>query len=543
MLSSVPILFVLMMSEEYLWKFICDKINAKCRGVTRTLKRKSSIWEVQSSSVIDNESAAASTATTNSTVELQYEPSNSTHSQPAYKYRKESYNLERCSFVTSASSADFHHTLSRFPSSSDSETSSVDLPHTALPPPPISASSTTEGGRRSWNLLQDNDNRCDETIAAAHNLSQSSTSSSVSCFASVSSSQHQNSSTQNLSDNRTSIAGSRSSSAPVMRSSFASHTSSSSHNNKITEEATTSCVKQKSLADDEEEDDIEIKVDDEEDDVSVDDDGIAEHDRYSNYDRVQAQPVTVLQPPEIRSISSPPALLNSSVTSQSALELCDRLAEKYMETFVNSTRSEDRDDDGTNTELTVTEQKKRIQSNREEFTRTLIEAMFTRSTLAHSNVTGARGKFMLDPVKIAKVRDTVFLKFPAECEDEEETVWKILTTKINTKCRGVKRLMKRKGIPAERIANRYQGVLDNINKMNNSENSLLNSSKNFVKINNSAGSGNSSTISTYDSLMADDRATTHNKIDISEHSPHGTISSSGSSTKSMSPTLVRNDDL
>ena len=105
-------------------------------------------------------------------------------------------------------------------------------------------------------------------------------------------------------------------------------------------------VKQKSALDEEEEE-IEIKVDGEEDDVSVDDDVITEYDRYSNYDRARAQPVTVL-PLESRSMSSPPALLNSSVTSQSAFELCDRLAEKYMETFVNSTTTlpEDSKDDG-----------------------------------------------------------------------------------------------------------------------------------------------------------------------------------------------------
>ena len=535
-------------SEEYLWKFICDKINAKCRGVTRTLKRKNSIWEVQATSTkMNNDSASAGTTPPN-IARSQYDSSGSTLVQPAFKYRKETHNLERCSFVTPlSSSTDFHHTLSRLPSSSDSETSSVDLPASTLPTPHISTPYTAEGGSRSWNLLQD---KGDDISHHSANTSITS-SSGVPCLVSVSSLRYQNSSIQDSSSLTTSYqvsnTGSRSSSAPVMRSSsVTNYNSTNTNNNKMVDEA--GSVKQKSALDEEEEE-IEIKVDGEEDDVSVDDDVITEYDRYSNYDRARAQPVTVL-PLESRSMSSPPALLNSSVTSQSAFELCDRLAEKYMETFVNSTTTlpEDSKDDGANTELTVTEQKKRIQSNREEFTRTLIEALFTRTTLAHSNVTGARGKFMLDPVKIAKVRDTVFLKFPADCEEEEETVWKILTTKINTKCRGVKRLMKRKGIPAERIANRYQGIFDNINKMKNTENTenshSSKNSKNF-KINNTGSSnGNSTSISsTFDTLNEATVSSLDKKLDTDEHSLHGTISSSDSSTTSMSPTLIQSDEL
>jgi len=83
------------------------------------------------------------------------------------------------------------------------------------------------------------------------------------------------------------------------------------------------------------------------------------------------------------------------------------------------------------------------QLKREEMTRNLIESMFTRDELANSNVTGARGKSMLDPSKINQVRKTVFSTYPVKAGEEEEWLWRTLVTKINTKCRGVKRLMKR----------------------------------------------------------------------------------------------------
>ena len=95
------------------------------------------------------------------------------------------------------------------------------------------------------------------------------------------------------------------------------------------------------------------------------------------------------------------------------------------------------------------ENEKNIQYSREDLCRSLIDTMFSRSTLASSNVTGARGKFMLDPGKISKVREIIFTNFPAKSIEEEETIWRILTNKINTKCRGVKRLMKRNGLLTE----------------------------------------------------------------------------------------------
>ena len=114
---------------------------------------------------------------------------------------------------------------------------------------------------------------------------------------------------------------------------------------------------------------------------------------------------------------------------------------------VNSSYESDSQIDHTPTDYTYTPSgDKNIQYNREDLTRSLIESMFTRSTLANSNVTGARGKFMLDPIKISKVRETVFSHYPAINTDDEDVIWRGLTTKINTKCRGVKRLMKRNGL-------------------------------------------------------------------------------------------------
>ena len=479
-------------NEEYFWKFICDKINAKCRGVTRTLKRKSAIWEMQPCGHGDT-----------SLVKKETSFNEQSNMLPAFKYCKQTYNLKRYSFVAPSSSADNHRNFSRLPSSSDSETSSVDLVPTAPVP--------TDG--RSWSLLQ---KRRDETRAegdplvdsSSHNTTQQSNttslSSSISCFASVSTRRNNN---QDLSSANREATGSRSSSAPVMRSSFMINSST------MADEAVKAMKEEE-----DDEDDIEIKViDEEEDDVSISDDismGICDdYDRFPNYDKTR--PPTIVPPETSMSVSSPPALLSSS-SSQSALELCDKLAEKYMESLTNTAQQQEEGNDASSAEMTIAEKKKRVQSNREEFTRTLIEAMFTRSTLAHSNVTGARGKFMLDPVKIAKVRDTVFLKFPADGEDEEETVWKILTTKINTKCRGVKRLMKRKGISAECITNRYQGVIDNIN---NKSSTCASSTLDNIHIKKTSSSQIIDVI---------------NKMDNSQHSPPGTISSSASSASSAS---------
>lgn len=112
--------------------------------------------------------------------------------------------------------------------------------------------------------------------------------------------------------------------------------------------------------------------------------------------------------------------------------------------------------------------------SRKELTRNLIDSMFSRATLAHSNVTGARGKSMLEPAKIAKVREMVFSQYPANSKEEEEVIWRKLTTKINTKCRGVKRFLKRKNLldgtavgTKERIMCEMEGNLEKNAMRNN----------------------------------------------------------------------------
>ena len=377
-------------NEEYLWKYICDKINAKCRGVTRTLKRKSAIWELENGAQLPPDQDYMKS---HSMKTLSYEH----HIPSATKYRKESFgDFERCSFVPPSGAAN-ESRLSRHQSSSDSDTSSVEC----------------APGVRPWKSAPERIN------AMTHAPIERPPSASTSCF----------SSTNAMKYTETITVEASSSSSRYERP--------DSSNSVKYENAESFASSTKTLG---ETDDIEVKVIDEDDDNGSDDVSnghCADMDENSSFDRSNLI---------LHDVPSNP---------QSVIELCDKLAEKYMENFHQDVGGMSGD---------VISDKKRIQSNREEFTRTLIEAMFTRSTLAHSNVTGARGKFMLDPVKIAKVKETVFRKFPAENEDEEETVWKILTTKINTKCRGVKRLMKRKGIPSDCIAKRYQGVLDDVNK-------------------------------------------------------------------------------
>jgi len=306
-------------NEEYLWKFICDKINAKCRGVTRTLKRKSNAWDT------NGEEMAS-----------QHFGSNS-------KYHKETYQLERCSFVPTTQSS-MERRQFRVPSSSDSDSSIDNV-----------KKYRAEGKQQEQNFRQPN----------------------LSCFSSS------------------------------IKFENADSISSSKTN---------------------EHEDIDVETNRHEEEERESNDGEQSSCDFEENNRAS------------------PLVLQETGSSSSVLEICDKLAEKYMENFSQQEENQDR---------------KRTQSNREEFTRTLIEAMFTRSTLAQSNVTGARGKFMLDPIKIVKVRETVFRKFPAANEDEEEMLWKILTTKINTKCRGVKRLMKRKGISAECVPPyQYQDIPD-----------------------------------------------------------------------------------
>lgn len=312
-------------NEEFIWKVICDKINAKCRGVTRTLKRKGN-----SSEYFTYSSDAILTSSINSG----YIPR---------KYGKDSINYDdRCSFVSPTVTLTQHH--SNVEKSQQHLSSSSDN---------SDAGSTIDMSTVSFKSPEKEVSR-------------------VSCF-------------------------------------------SSSIKNEIENPDTMSSMRSN------QEEELEVRVIDEEDSRS---DGTSSMEDNSHIGQ------TCSSSPIIKSIQE----------SASVLDICDQLAEKYMDHFPQAQDTSD---------------KKRLQGNREEFTRTLIEAMFTRSTLAHSNVTGARGKFMLDPVKIAKVRETVFRKFPADDEDEEEVIWKILTTKINTKCRGVKRLMKRKGMPAECMTNRF----------------------------------------------------------------------------------------
>ncbi|XP_066911734.1 uncharacterized protein [Clytia hemisphaerica] len=376
-------------NEEYLWKYICDKINAKCRGVTRTLKRKSAIWELENSAQPPTEEYMKS----HSMKTLPYDH----HIPPTTtKYRKESFSdYERCSFVPPSGVAN-ENRLTRHQSSSDSDTSSVEC----------------ASGERSWKSVPERIN------SMVHPPVERPTPASVSSFSGTNAMKYTETITVEASSTSTRYQERPDSSNSIKFENADSFASS------IKTPGETS--------------DIEVKVIDEDDDNGSDDISNGNcADMDDNFERCGL------------------VLHNVPSDPQSVIELCDKLADKYMENVHQDIGGLPCD---------IVSDKKRVQSNREEFTRTLIETLFTRSTLAHSNVTGARGKFMLDPVKIAKVKETVFRKFPGENEDEEETVWKILTTKINTKCRGVKRLMKRKGIPSDCITKRYQGVLDDVNK-------------------------------------------------------------------------------
>ncbi|XP_078345650.1 uncharacterized protein LOC144631134 [Oculina patagonica] len=71
----------------------------------------------------------------------------------------------------------------------------------------------------------------------------------------------------------------------------------------------------------------------------------------------------------------------------------------------------------------------------------LLEAFFVREEMAASNINGARGRELLDPIKIKGIQVHINYKFPID-PNKEELRWQFLKPRIDSKCRAQRRLQR-----------------------------------------------------------------------------------------------------
>jgi len=69
----------------------------------------------------------------------------------------------------------------------------------------------------------------------------------------------------------------------------------------------------------------------------------------------------------------------------------------------------------------------------------LLQSFFTNDELATSNTDGTYGKKCLDSAKLNSLKVLVFTKFPASTSEEKEKVWRLIKSKINSKCRAIRK--------------------------------------------------------------------------------------------------------
>ena len=69
----------------------------------------------------------------------------------------------------------------------------------------------------------------------------------------------------------------------------------------------------------------------------------------------------------------------------------------------------------------------------------LIFSFFTTEELAASNTDGSHGKGCLNSNKLNSLKVLLFTKFPVGPDEEKEKVWKAIKSKINSKCRVIRK--------------------------------------------------------------------------------------------------------
>ena len=65
----------------------------------------------------------------------------------------------------------------------------------------------------------------------------------------------------------------------------------------------------------------------------------------------------------------------------------------------------------------------------------LVHSIFTNEELASSNTDGNYGKKCLDSTKLNSLKVLVFTKYPVDVKEDKEKIWKVIKSKINSKCR------------------------------------------------------------------------------------------------------------
>lgn len=69
----------------------------------------------------------------------------------------------------------------------------------------------------------------------------------------------------------------------------------------------------------------------------------------------------------------------------------------------------------------------------------LLQSFFTSEELVNSNTDGTYGKKCLDSAKLNSLKVLVFTKFPAGANKDKEKVWRYIKSKINSKCRAIRK--------------------------------------------------------------------------------------------------------
>lgn len=68
-----------------------------------------------------------------------------------------------------------------------------------------------------------------------------------------------------------------------------------------------------------------------------------------------------------------------------------------------------------------------------------LQSFFTTEELATSNTDGTYGKKCLDSAKLNSLKVLVFTKFPVGNNEEKEKLWRLIKSKINCKCRSIRK--------------------------------------------------------------------------------------------------------
>ena len=69
----------------------------------------------------------------------------------------------------------------------------------------------------------------------------------------------------------------------------------------------------------------------------------------------------------------------------------------------------------------------------------LLQSIFSKEELASSNTDGTYGKNCLDATKLNSLKALVFSRFPTNANEDREKIWRCIKSKINSKCRSIRK--------------------------------------------------------------------------------------------------------